>query len=250
MFLKKRFLVLLQLLDCKINSHTAVFVRRVVTSAVLLKNNGFKDCRRILEEFGYGYGNKLLYNSRIEQIKSDFGYKSDFLHQVKKKSYKKRIENVLETIEPLPLSLKYYCEDMPIPDVNHNNEVVSTEKNKLGFQQSKYTNFPLSITHLYKEDTNFTVMKQNVSENYSSIVDKEIQLKYELLKKNKNWMTAYENFEYDLEETEQNDILMENWTVNYGTPDPNCKISCVPCGGCGALLHCKVITSVFCNYHL
>lgn len=29
------------------------------------------------------------------------------------------------------------------------------------------------------------------------------------------------------------------WLSHYGTPDPNSSISSVPCGGCGALLHCK-----------
>lgn len=46
-----------------------------------------------------------------------------------------------------------------------------------------------------------------------------------------NWMVDVE--EYD--DTSQEDT----WLSNYGTPDPNSSVSSVPCGGCGALLHCK-----------
>ncbi|XP_043529855.1 nitric oxide-associated protein 1 isoform X2 [Frieseomelitta varia] len=51
----------------------------------------------------------------------------------------------------------------------------------------------------------------------------------ELWKVPDNWMTDYEQFD---------DSLM-NWYARYGTPDPNSKVSSVPCGGCGALLHCR-----------
>lgn len=46
-----------------------------------------------------------------------------------------------------------------------------------------------------------------------------------------NWMVDVEQYD---------DTLLDNtWLSNYGTPDPNSNISSVPCGGCGALLHCK-----------
>ncbi|KYN34749.1 Uncharacterized protein C4orf14 like protein [Trachymyrmex septentrionalis] len=46
-----------------------------------------------------------------------------------------------------------------------------------------------------------------------------------------NWMVDVEQYD---------DALQDNtWPDDYGTPDPNSNISSVPCGGCGALLHCK-----------
>jgi len=46
-----------------------------------------------------------------------------------------------------------------------------------------------------------------------------------------NWMVDVEQYD---------DALQDNiWLNNYGTPDPNSNVSSVPCGGCGALLHCK-----------
>ncbi|XP_012535443.1 nitric oxide-associated protein 1 [Monomorium pharaonis] len=46
-----------------------------------------------------------------------------------------------------------------------------------------------------------------------------------------NWMVDVEQYD---------DTLQDNtWLNNYGTPDLNSSISSIPCGGCGALLHCK-----------
>ncbi|KAL0126503.1 hypothetical protein PUN28_005099 [Cardiocondyla obscurior] len=48
----------------------------------------------------------------------------------------------------------------------------------------------------------------------------------------RNWMVDVEQY---------NDASDQNgtWLNNYGTPNPNSDVSSVPCGGCGALLHCK-----------
>ncbi|CAL7952519.1 unnamed protein product [Xylocopa violacea] len=46
-----------------------------------------------------------------------------------------------------------------------------------------------------------------------------------------DWMCDYEEFD---------DTLIDfNWYKHYGTPEVNADASRVPCGGCGALLHCK-----------
>ncbi|XP_017764432.1 PREDICTED: nitric oxide-associated protein 1 isoform X2 [Eufriesea mexicana] len=45
------------------------------------------------------------------------------------------------------------------------------------------------------------------------------------------WMTDYEQFD---------DTLIDVYSYkNYGTADPNSDVTSIPCGGCGALLHCK-----------
>lgn len=41
----------------------------------------------------------------------------------------------------------------------------------------------------------------------------------------------------DEEETDDED---ERTDINYGSADPSIPTSSVPCGGCGAHLHCKV----------
>lgn len=53
------------------------------------------------------------------------------------------------------------------------------------------------------------------------------------------WMNDYEK--YTLEDEEDcNESEIEEWRRKYGTPDPTMPVSQVPCGGCGALLHCQV----------
>ena len=66
-------------------------------------------------------------------------------------------------------------------------------------------------------------------ETMEKSVDRLSRPQGELWKVPDNWMTDYEQFD---------DSLM-NWYARYGTPDPNSKVSSIPCGGCGALLHCK-----------
>nr|XP_003700478.1 PREDICTED: nitric oxide-associated protein 1 [Megachile rotundata]XP_012154157.1 PREDICTED: nitric oxide-associated protein 1 [Megachile rotundata] len=53
----------------------------------------------------------------------------------------------------------------------------------------------------------------------------------ELWKVPKSWMFDYEQYD----ETP----IDATWYKSYGTPDPASPVSSVPCGGCGALLHCK-----------
>ncbi|KAL3270347.1 hypothetical protein HHI36_009395 [Cryptolaemus montrouzieri] len=61
-----------------------------------------------------------------------------------------------------------------------------------------------------------------------------IRSRNELCKEKKEWMLNYDNFNDTIFEMEEGDD-----TINYGTSDPNSEISQVPCGGCGAHLHCK-----------
>jgi hypothetical protein len=59
-----------------------------------------------------------------------------------------------------------------------------------------------------------------------------------------NWMSDYECYD----ESEDGYENHRPWELNYGTPDPSVPISDVPCGGCGALLHCQVIFVI--SHHL
>lgn len=75
------------------------------------------------------------------------------------------------------------------------------------------------------KETEFTLKK------YLEEIDTDSLYKNDLSRVPPNWMVDVEVYddgnEYDM------------WLDNYGTPDPNSNISSVPCGGCGALLHCK-----------
>lgn len=217
---------------------------RALACSILVNNfrkHCAKDTKELLDEYGYGYGKKMLYNSKVEQIKLKLGFKSGFLERFEKKARRKKLQHILETTQPLPLSLKYYSGESISKDENVSEnitEAISSEMKQENMER-KHTNFPLNITHSYNNEKDLNI-KQSISQDDFSIVDEEIRKKYQLLKSNKNWMSAYENFEYDLNDAEENEMVLEDLSMNYGTSNPNSKISSVPCGGCGALLHCKV----------
>lgn len=49
------------------------------------------------------------------------------------------------------------------------------------------------------------------------------------------WMSDYDLYE---EDSQMNHNISNS--VYYGSANPNEPVSRVPCGGCGALLHCQV----------
>ncbi|XP_043797874.1 nitric oxide-associated protein 1 isoform X3 [Apis laboriosa] len=106
------------------------------------------------------------------------------------------------------------------------------------------------------DDTNTEKTNINLpNEKYKELFEKYLQIKQNTLNNNKNismlenveknnkipkgelwkipstWMTDYEHFD--------DTLLNECWYNYYGTPNPNSEVSSIPCGGCGALLHCK-----------
>lgn len=193
----------------------------------------------ILKEYGYGYGKKIIYNSKIEQIKAKMGFKSYFQEHVKTKNYKQKLEQYLQTVQPLPIILKYLDDDISKTEENVERDSSKVARD-IPSELHEYINFPLAFTQTLNDNQ---VNEQTISQNETKTmsIDELIKKKYELLKTQNNWMTSYDNFEYDLEESEQKEAILSDWTVNYGTSNPNSIISNTPCGGCGALLHCKVI---------
>lgn len=55
-------------------------------------------------------------------------------------------------------------------------------------------------------------------------------------------MKDYEKYDevtvFDKDSEDEDVVLEEN--AKYGTADPNVPSSTIPCGGCGAHLHCQV----------
>ncbi|KAM0733887.1 Nitric oxide-associated protein 1 [Formica fusca] len=85
--------------------------------------------------------------------------------------------------------------------------------------------------YLKEKKLNFSKGKELTLKDYLEETDTDPLDKKDLPNVPLNWMVDVE--EYD-------DTLLDNtWLSNYGTPDPNSDISSVPCGGCGALMHCK-----------
>lgn len=131
--------------------------------------------------------------------------------------------------------------------------------------EEKPLHMPYAMVDKYDSTTIDDSMVDNVDESllnekYKSLYEKYLEIKMsrpgnmtrvdfqDFLEKNENdvlknapegelwkvphtWMYDYEHFD---------DTLIDvDWYKNYGTPNPDSEVSSVPCGGCGALLHCK-----------
>ncbi|KAL4713567.1 hypothetical protein ACJJTC_006155 [Scirpophaga incertulas] len=177
-------------------------------------NNIRKDLQVLLQK----YQDKITFNSYLEKEKLKLGDFKYHLKKYKKAKKKEILEFKNKSLPSLPVALQYIVnkEDLLTDDTNENNLEVTNEVFQLPFAQT--TN--ISVHKSETESSNPPVSPDNDSE-------------FEKLDINK-WMTDYEHFnDANLEDTEE----IDDWTKQYGTPDPSLGISMVPCGGCGALLH-------------
>ncbi|KRT80381.1 50S ribosome-binding GTPase, partial [Oryctes borbonicus] len=172
------------------------------------------------------YEDKLLYSGYIEA--HSLGYKQSIsvMRRAMRAEEKDDLERQRGNI--LPLSLKYLYTD------ESTHEGVKEEKNVTpeASEESVPTHFPFEIkdSNIINNDIQIDDKASNVNE-YTNLADLEIKERLKHLNTT-NWMENYENYDenYNKNNTQE---------VNYGTPDPKSSVSNVPCGGCGALLHCK-----------
>ncbi|CAG9836591.1 unnamed protein product [Diabrotica balteata] len=160
---------------------------------------------------------KLLFNSVLNAKQNKLGFfkaRRQYIQQLELKS----------KIQPLPLSLKFLSEDLLTEkDTLKVEEQQINESNKN--VQFPYSSFSTPVSEFKGENKDLEFPQDS-----PETIDKEVRAKNNDLR---TWMNAYDNLERDIVEDS------ENGTINYGTPDPKSIISDVPCGGCGALLHCK-----------
>lgn len=179
-----------------------------------------------LSELIEKYEEKLIYSSVIESRKLKLGFKRNKVVEHMILTNARRMEFARSSVEPLPVSLKYLnkAKSMRTTEekTNENISILPT-----------VTQFPFENPDKYEENATNTHAKDEVPE--VSVKDQILVRKAEY-EKNKNWMTDYENYDDSIIEEDERKI----WELNYGTPDPKSSVSNIPCGGCGALLHCKV----------
>ncbi|KAF7279172.1 hypothetical protein GWI33_007583 [Rhynchophorus ferrugineus] len=201
--------------------------------------NNFTYCRlRILRQYTNSvnekfqaliekYEHDVLFNSVIESNRLHLGYKENNLAMMKRIHYEEKLKTVFQTIQPIPISLKYYsenhyCEEKsqsPEESQHQNNEEI---KRDMQFPFNMKTEGVKEVPVL--EKTNYTIKNEIMARN--KLIGQDM----------KNWMTSYDNYENDLVSHVENN---DEHQINYGTPDPGSGISKYPCGGCGAYLHCK-----------
>lgn len=204
---------------------------KILYYSVSIPNNEPKvdnDKKDELSELIDKYEEKIIYSSAIEDQKLKLGYTKNkiFENKLVKKIQKEVL--IRNCIEPLPVSLKYL--NKKLESNNFNEEIIENVEH-----EEQVTQFPFDTVDKFEENNNNNPhLREEFVER--SIKDEILARKAELDKEGKsNWMTDYEYYDDSVVE-DQN-----SWQINYGTPNPKSSVSNVPCGGCGALLHCKVL---------
>lgn len=183
------------------------------------------------------FAEKLLYNSIIESQVDKPGFVINKI--ISSKQEKLRI--ALQTVQPLPLTLKYYSDDLKESLINLPEDRNSCS-NVSSIESNAPTNFPYTNVNSKVDDVSYSKAENQSIKN--EIITKKVYLDSN---DKKNWMSYYENFIEDVNEDEMEltDTEPLKDDINYGTPDKQCPVSDTPCGGCGAYLHCQVIVNFF-----
>lgn len=175
------------------------------------------------------YKDKITFSSYLEHEKLELGYFKYYLKTVKRaqETQKKQLED--KRLQPLPLSLKFYVDKDRLLKEETEDKMSEPEKVfQLPF--GKPTQVDIKESKTKSSESEITYKSNNEFDR--SNIDK--------------WMTNYDYFD-DTKlhrsdyETDGDDITSVNSEPSsyYGTPNPNSGVSRVPCGGCGALLHCS-----------
>ncbi|XP_011055790.1 PREDICTED: nitric oxide-associated protein 1 [Acromyrmex echinatior] len=199
---------------------------------------------------------KLIYCDYLDYHKVKISYMKRFVWKKKAKNFAKEVRKSELTNVPVysvllderneenddsHLEQKYINAEedttkpihMPYASTDsYSNVDISSEMNKNNFDENT-----ISLNSRYKVLYEKYLTEKNVNLEKEKFNLQEYLGERDTYKKNfpsnvpSNWMVDVEQYD---------DTLQDNsWLGNYGTPDPNSSISSIPCGGCGALLHCK-----------
>ncbi|CAB3258979.1 unnamed protein product [Arctia plantaginis] len=197
---------------------------RTSTDAVSIekdkKQNNSKDFSALLDK----YNDKIKFNSYLEHEKLDLGYYKYYIKSLKKRKIALQNEYKEKSLPPLPISLRYYVDE----------ERLLKEENAVEYVEEP-NEFQLPFSSPTKVDYD-----KNEPPKLNTNVDSDTSVDFNRSNIQK-WMTNYEHFDdskipSDVDTDDESDT---SWSKYYGTADPNSYVSRVPCGGCGALLHCS-----------
>lgn len=183
-----------------------------------------KDFKTLLQQ----YKDRIVFSSYLEHEKLELGYFKYHLRTIAraKKTEAKELEE--KTLPPLPISLKYYVDK----DRLLNEDPIATAEDP-----------PMKVFQLpFSNTTQFDITQETLKMPKQLQEEEESNDEFDKSSINK-WMTNYEYFDdtklSNTEDGSDDEDEGDTWCKNYGTPDPTLPISQVPCGGCGALLHCN-----------
>lgn len=172
---------------------------------------------------------KISFSSYLEHEKLELGYFKYYLKTVKRaqKTLNKQLED--KRLPPLPLSLQFYVDKNRLLQEETEDKVSEPEKVfQLPF--AKPTQVEINEDKTKSPETQISYKSNNEFDR--SNIDK--------------WMTNYDYFDdtklhqsdYETDGDDETSVNSEHSSY-YGTPNLNSGVSRVPCGGCGALLHCS-----------
>jgi nitric oxide-associated protein 1 len=181
------------------NRNTKIITSHIIRNYAPTTKITRESIRHELQTSIDAYKEKILYSSFIESNFVKLGY-----------SRNKQLERMLEKqdckahqtnaqVQPFPVALKY------LYDIADNGKQQNTDEEHDGAEISDEINLPFAKAGV--EMTNLSPTPAN------------------------NWMQDYEVYDEN-EETDELDSM-------YGTPDLQQPVSRIPCGGCGAYLHCQ-----------
>ena len=152
------------------------------------------------------FKDRILFNSLLEVQKIRIRKLDEITSSFVKKRLKQ--EDALGVV-PLPVVLNQLCEQKPKLEESEDLTVKKPQK------QEEFTVASLPYSRFLKVHSSELEDSTEIIEDKKSVPN--------------NWLKDYELYD------EAEDELQSE----YGTPDPHFPVTDVPCGGCGALLHCK-----------
>ncbi|GAB1859695.1 hypothetical protein CAJAP_00774 [Camponotus japonicus] len=201
---------------------------------------------------------KLIYCDYLDRNKVTTGYMKRFT-QKKKMEFidsQMRVDRLMKPVYSILLDKKN--------DERDDSHLQEARTEEQPTKPIKSVHMPYASTDEYSSvktlsedlnDSNFDELAIPLNDKYKALYDKYLEEKKVASSKGtklilKEYLEEREtnsSYKYDLSnvppnwmvDVEEYDDTLNMWLDNYGTPDPNSKISSVPCGGCGALLHCK-----------
>jgi hypothetical protein len=143
-------------------------------------------------------------------------------------------------MKDIPVALKYLRDTPEIHKTNGDEVETSPENEIVCLPYSIETELDTAVSNRAQEYENKEVdlpyQRMLKSSELSSLSWTQLRTRMMSDTSVSNWMSDYECYN-------ESDAVFENprpWELNYGTPDMDVPISDVPCGGCGAVLHCQV----------
>jgi hypothetical protein len=183
--------------------------------------------------------NKIMYNTVLEFSKSDGNWKKKKVLMDKEEKLRISKINEKDAVKDIPVALKYLKDAPEIHKINGDEVGNLTGNETVCLPYSIETELDATVISKSQdyESKGVEILCQQILKSPEMSSSSWTQLRAKMLDTSVSaWMSDYECYD------ESEDVLENSkpWEVNYGTPDVNIPLSDVPCGGCGAVLHCQV----------